>query len=187
MIAIRPVADQDDPGFATLNARPEVIARLGEVARAPRNRWGCIRTITVDDSFAGATGFVQSDANDGRDVELFCALLAEFEHHGIATEACRRVLSKEPPPHSPSSWKWKVRRKHVSTFRGRQVPGHDWSHHGVFLRSVLLRSISDPNAYGWFTTATMRQTESATVLEQGRRRDRSRGATRTRHRRPFQR
>jgi GNAT superfamily N-acetyltransferase len=97
-VRVRPVVDDDTPGFAALNARPEIRARLGEVALAPRSRWGLIRTITVDSVFAGVTGLVQSDADEGHDVELFCAVLPEYRHDGVATEAGRLLLAVDAPP-----------------------------------------------------------------------------------------
>jgi RimJ/RimL family protein N-acetyltransferase len=95
---VRQVSDEDGAGLAALNARPEVRARLGEVAPNPRHRWGLIRAITVDGVFAGVTGLVQSDAEDGRDVEWFSALLPEFRHAGVSTEAGRLFLATDTPP-----------------------------------------------------------------------------------------
>lgn len=97
-VRVREVFDDDASGLAALNAGPEVRARLGEVAPKPRHRWGLIRAITVDGVFAGVTGFVQSDAEDGRDVELFSAVLPEFRRAGVGTEAARLLLATGAPP-----------------------------------------------------------------------------------------
>ncbi len=97
-VRVREVSDEDASGLAALNAQPEVRARLGEVTPKPRHRWGLIRAITVDGVFAGVTGLVQSDAEDGRDVELFSAVLPEFRCAGVATQAARLVLAADTPP-----------------------------------------------------------------------------------------
>jgi len=99
-IGIRQIADEDSVGLASLRARPDVRARLGEVVSVPRDRWSVVRAIAVDGTFAGVVGLVQSDAGDGHDVELVAAVLPEHRGVGVASEACHLLLVADAPPRS---------------------------------------------------------------------------------------
>jgi RimJ/RimL family protein N-acetyltransferase len=94
-ISLRPLAPEDQVALNELAERVEVSARIGETVNAAEGARLGIMAITTERGFAGIVGIVASQALDGSERELVCALLKRFEGEGIATEACRRLLSQQ--------------------------------------------------------------------------------------------
>ena len=83
--------DSDRAFLATLSARPEVGRFIGVVTQAPKPPSAHIFVIVKDEVRVGVVALVRSDALDGSDFEIVCALDPSAEGQGTATEACRRM------------------------------------------------------------------------------------------------
>jgi RimJ/RimL family protein N-acetyltransferase len=83
------------PALERLQSRSEVQARLGRILDVRRDVSSGVLALETDGDFAGIVGLVPSGALDGTEVELVCALLAEYEGRGLATVACRQILVAE--------------------------------------------------------------------------------------------
>jgi RimJ/RimL family protein N-acetyltransferase len=92
IVSLRPLQFDDQKAVTELNARPEVQSRLGGIGDPNGFRNGYLQAVLANGEFAGVVGLLASQALEGNDLELICALLKRFEGQGIAVAACRMVL-----------------------------------------------------------------------------------------------
>jgi hypothetical protein len=94
-LQLRPLGDSDFPILQELSNRPAVREFLGSVANAAPVGAEVLLGIEERQHLIGVVGVFQSNALDGKDVELTCVLLEDFvifEGSGFATEACQGVV-----------------------------------------------------------------------------------------------
>ena len=89
-LALRPADHSDDPFLDELKRRPEVAAYIGAIHVS--NTTDHLFTVLENSERVGVVGIVQSQALDGTDVALLCALAQSAEGAGRAEEACRAIL-----------------------------------------------------------------------------------------------
>lgn len=92
-VTLRQFAESDRADLARLERRPEVMRFIGRLTPSAVYTEDGLRSITVDGAFAGVAGLVKSGVDGGAEVEIICALLPQFEHRGVATAACRHILT----------------------------------------------------------------------------------------------
>jgi len=85
-LVLRPTDPTYTDFIARLQAREGVDQFLGRLGA--RDERDVLFTVVREGVKVGQVGLVKSDALDGEDFELVCALLPEAEGCGIATEAC---------------------------------------------------------------------------------------------------
>ena len=91
-LSLRPANQSDESFLVELRRRPEVLEFIGAM-RAPETDTDRIFTILESNERVGVVGIVQSQALDGTDVALLCALTQSAEGGGRAEEACRAVIA----------------------------------------------------------------------------------------------
>jgi RimJ/RimL family protein N-acetyltransferase len=92
---LRDIKQKDKTLLCELDRRPEVENFIGTVQGLLKIKEGRVKVIETDDGIlAGVVAVFKSDAMDGRDQELLCALLKNHEGSGLATEACRAMLDE---------------------------------------------------------------------------------------------
>lgn len=91
-LVYQPLGAHHSELLAALNARSEVQCFLGGVGWPPEREGSNLLAIFENEGAVGLVGIVSSDALEGLDVELVCAVLADAEGRGIATGACLWAL-----------------------------------------------------------------------------------------------
>jgi RimJ/RimL family protein N-acetyltransferase len=82
---------EDEGLLKALNQRPETLRFIGSLENLYDEPHA--KVIEKDNGIsAGIVAVIKSQAMDGTDYELLCALLMEYEGQGIATKACREML-----------------------------------------------------------------------------------------------
>ena len=88
---LRNMKKEDEVLLKALNQRPETQRFIGSLENLYDEPHA--KVIEKDSGIsAGIVAVTKSQAMDGTDYELICALLVENEGQGIATEACREML-----------------------------------------------------------------------------------------------
>ena len=88
---LRPIDESDDELLASLQEQEDVWQFIGGLPLLPDDAHRLFAVIEGEAS-VGIAGLVQSEALDGRDFELICAMREEAQLHGFAKQACALVL-----------------------------------------------------------------------------------------------
>ena len=90
---LRDMKREDEGLLKALNQRPETDQFIGSLDGLYNESRA--KVIETDEGIsAGVVAVIKSQAMDGSDQELLCALLAKHEGRGLATEACRAMLNE---------------------------------------------------------------------------------------------
>jgi len=101
-IKLRCRVPSDDQLFEALNQVPEVQRFIGGLGSPPPDFM--VRVIEASDGVAvGVVSIGKSQALDGRDAELVCAMLPSSQRSGFGAAACREMLRdrKQQNNHTP--------------------------------------------------------------------------------------
>lgn len=90
---LRPLKDSDYEFLISLQRQDDVWEFIGTLPLPTEERAHHLFAIMEGELSLGFAGLVRSQAVDGNDFELLCAVRSEVQQRGIAKQACRLVLA----------------------------------------------------------------------------------------------
>jgi len=92
-VELRPLKDSDYEFLISLQRQDDVWEFIGTLPLPAEGRAHHLFTIMEGELSLGFAGLVRSQAADGNDFELLCAVRSEVQQRGIAKQACQLVLA----------------------------------------------------------------------------------------------
>lgn len=90
---LRPVRDSDYEFLVSLQRQDDVWEFIGTLPLPGEGPSHHLFAIMEGELSLGFAGLVKSQAADGNDFELLCAVRSEVQHRGVAKQACQLVLA----------------------------------------------------------------------------------------------
>jgi len=92
-VELRPLSPSDDELLSSLEQQEDVWEFVGTLPLPDDEHPHHLFAIIVGQASVGVAGLVRSQALDGTDFELLCALRSEAQGQGFAKEACRLAMA----------------------------------------------------------------------------------------------
>jgi RimJ/RimL family protein N-acetyltransferase len=92
-VELRPLTPSDDELLSSLEQQDDVWEFIGALPLPDDERPHHLFAIVEGQASVGVGGLVRSQALDGNDFELFCALRSEAQGHGFAKQACKLLMA----------------------------------------------------------------------------------------------
>src|SRR2546426_12812970 len=90
---LRPLTESDDALLSALEEQDDVWEFIGTLPLPDTEHTHHMFAVTEGQTSLGVAGLVRSQALDGNDFELICAMRSEAQLHGFAKQACNLVLA----------------------------------------------------------------------------------------------
>ena len=90
---LRPLTESDDALLSALEEQDDVWEFIGTLPLPDTEHTHHMFAVTEGQTSLGVAGLVRSQALDGNDFELICAMRSEAQLQGFAKQACNLVLA----------------------------------------------------------------------------------------------
>ncbi len=90
---LRPLTESDNALLGVLEEQDDVWEYIGTLPLPDTEHTHHMFVVTEGQTSLGVAGLVRSQALDGNDFELICAMRSEAQLHGFAKQACNLVLA----------------------------------------------------------------------------------------------
>jgi len=92
-VDLRPLTESDGELLSSLEQQEDVWEFIGALPLPDEEHLHHLFVIVEGQASVGVGGLVRSQALDGDDFELFCALRSEAQGHGFAKQACKLLMA----------------------------------------------------------------------------------------------